>query len=89
MWDSCLQGITIPAKIQKLANDEWGVRTARQKEGRKTCFAPPRRLLNFYPIPSMPASRFEYPTGSGTRVSGQARAMIPASTPPPPPSSRG
>src|SRR5665213_3053386 len=74
MWDLMLTGTVSPARIQKIANEEWGFRTRQTKRtGGK-----PISRSTVYKIFSDPFyyGRFEYPKGSGQWYQGQHEVMI-------------
>jgi site-specific DNA recombinase len=74
MWDLMLTGNYNPARICKLANEEWGFRTRETKRrGGK-----PLSRSAVYKILSDPfyCGRFEYPKGGGNWYQGEHEAMI-------------
>jgi site-specific DNA recombinase len=74
MWDLILTGDFNPARIQKIANEEWGFRTRQTKRtGGK-----PLARSTIYKIFSDPFyyGQFEYPEGSGRWYQGQHEPMI-------------
>ena len=74
MWDLMLTGNVSPARIQKIANEEWGFRTRQTKKtgGKKISRSTVYKIFSdpFY------YGRFEYPKGSGQWYRGQHEAMI-------------
>lgn len=74
MWDMMLSGKYSPARIQKIANDEWGFRTrqTRKTGGKPICRAAIYKIFSnsFY------FGRFEYPVGSGVWHDGAHKPMI-------------
>jgi DNA invertase Pin-like site-specific DNA recombinase/DNA-directed RNA polymerase subunit RPC12/RpoP len=74
MWDLMLTGNFSPARIQKIANDEWGFRTRQTKRtGGK-----PLSRSTAYKIFSDPfyCGRYEYPKKSGQWYHGVHEPMI-------------
>jgi len=74
MWDFMLTGDFSPARIQKIANEEWGFRTRQTKRtGGK-----PLARSTIYKIFSDPFyyGQFEYPKGSSQWYQGQHEPMI-------------
>jgi DNA invertase Pin-like site-specific DNA recombinase len=74
MWDLMLSGNVSPARIQKIANEEWGFRTRQTKRaGGK-----PLSRSTVYKMFSDPFyyGRFEYPHGSGNWYQGRHEAMV-------------
>jgi site-specific DNA recombinase len=74
MWDYMLTGNYSPARIQKIANEQWGYRTRQTK---KTGGKPISRNA-VYKIFSNPFyyGRYEYPHGSGNWYDGVHEPMI-------------
>jgi DNA invertase Pin-like site-specific DNA recombinase len=74
LWDLALTGDLSPARIQKIANDDWGFRTRQTK---KTGGKPLARSA-IYKVFSDPFyyGQFEYPKGSGQWYQGQHEPMI-------------
>lgn len=74
MWDLMLTGDFSPARIQKLAKDEWGFRTRQTKRtgGKPVSRSAVYKLLTnpFY------CGRFEYPQGSGQWYPGRHEPMV-------------
>jgi len=74
MWDLMLTGDFSPARIQRLANQEWGFRTRQTKHtgGKPVSRSALHQLFTnpFY------CGRFEYPRGSGNWYPGRHEPMV-------------
>lgn len=74
MWDLMLSGNYSPARIQKIANEEWGYRTRQSKKtgGKPISVSAVYKIFNdpfYYGV-------FEYPKSTGLWYKGQHEPMV-------------